>query len=32
MFIKLSYIGDGNKAENESGLFIHTGGWLFVHE
>ncbi len=26
------YIGDGNFATNDSGLFIHTGGWLFVHD
>jgi hypothetical protein len=25
-------IGDGNFAANDSGLFIHTGGWLFVHD
>lgn len=25
-------IGDGNFAKNDSGLFIHTGGWLFVHD
>jgi hypothetical protein len=25
-------IGDGNFAKNESGLFMHTGGWLFVHD
>ena len=32
--IKLTYncIGEGNKTDNDSGLFIHTGGWLFVHE
>ena len=24
--------GDGNKTKSESGLFIHTGGWLFVHD
>ena len=22
----------GNKAKSDSGLFMHTGGWLFVHE
>lgn len=26
------YLGDGNFAKNESGLFMHTGGWLFVHD
>lgn len=26
------YKGDGNFAQNDSGLFIHTGGWLFVHD
>lgn len=25
-------IGDGNFASNDSGLFVHTGGWLFVHD
>ena len=25
-------LGDGNFAKNDSGLFIHTGGWLFVHD
>ena len=24
--------GDGNKCKSETGLFIHTGGWLFVHD
>ena len=24
--------GDGNKTTSDSGLFMHTGGWLFVHE
>lgn len=24
--------GDGNFSNSESGLFIHTGGWLFVHD
>jgi len=24
--------GDGNFSKNETGNFIHTGGWLFVHE
>ena len=24
--------GDGNKAKNEDGKFIHAGGWLVVHE
>ena len=23
---------EGNFARNESGLFMHTGGWLFVHD
>ena len=26
------HVGDGNFAKNDSGLFIHTGGWLFVHD
>ena len=25
-------LGEGNFARNDSGLFIHTGGWLFVHD
>ena len=24
--------GVGNNSPSESGLFMHTGGWLFVHE
>ena len=33
IFILTSYhLGDGNFAANDSGLFIHTGGWLFVHD
>ena len=24
--------GEGNHAEDDSGEFMHTGGWLFVHE
>jgi hypothetical protein len=24
--------GDGNFSDSASGKFIHTGGWLFVHE
>ncbi|CDW81093.1 UNKNOWN [Stylonychia lemnae] len=24
--------GDGNFSKSDSGLFIHTGGWLFVHD
>jgi len=24
--------GEGNKSDSDSGKFIHTGGWLFVHE
>jgi len=24
--------GEGNLTTSESGLFMHTGGWLFVHE
>ena len=24
--------GEGNFSNSESGKFIHTGGWLFVHE
>ncbi len=24
--------GDGNFAKNETGFFVHTGGWLFVHD
>jgi hypothetical protein len=25
-------IGEGNFTKSDSGNFIHTGGWLFVHE
>jgi len=25
-------IGDGNFSKNDSGNFVHTGGWLFVHD
>jgi len=31
-FLILTVIADGNFAKNDSGLFIHTGGWLFVHD
>ena len=24
--------GDGNHSTSDTGYFIHTGGWLFVHE
>ena len=24
--------GEGNKTTSTDGLFMHTGGWLFVHE
>ena len=24
--------GDGNHTSSDSGLFMHTGGWLFMHE
>ncbi len=24
--------GEGNKSKSDSGYFIHTGGWLFVHD
>ena len=24
--------GNGNKSKSESGRFMHTGGWLFMHE
>ena len=24
--------GEGNHSHSDSGLFLHTGGWLFVHE
>ena len=32
--MKVSQIqpGEGNFTTSESGLFMHTGGWLFVHE
>ena len=25
-------VGEGNLCNSESGTFIHTGGWLFVHD
>ena len=28
----LSHGGDGNHTTSDSGKFLHTGGWLFVHE
>ena len=30
--VKSVQAGDGNFTNNDSGLFIHTGGWLFVHD
>ena len=30
--VKGAAAGTGNFAKNDSGLFIHTGGWLFVHD
>ena len=24
--------GEGNSTKSDSGLFMHSGGWLFVHE
>ena len=30
--VKNIQTGDGNLCNSESGLFIHTGGWLFVHD
>ena len=24
--------GSGNHSSSDSGLFMHTGGWLFMHE
>ena len=30
--VKNIMAGDGNFSGSESGLFIHTGGWLFVHD
>ena len=24
--------GEGNHTSSDSGLFMHTGGWLFMHE
>ena len=24
--------GEGNFSTNEDGMFVHTGGWLFVHD
>ena len=28
----LIFSGEGNFSKSDSGLFIHTGGWLFVHD
>lgn len=30
--VKNIMAGDGNFTKSESGQFIHTGGWLFVHD
>ena len=32
--IKVAHMveGEGKKTESDSGEFIHTGGWLFVHD
>lgn len=30
--VKNIQAGDGKFSSSESGLFIHTGGWLFVHD
>jgi len=30
--VKNIQAGDGKFTQSESGLFIHTGGWLFVHD
>ena len=30
--VKNIQAGDGNFSKSDSGLFIHTGGWLFVHD
>ena len=27
-----TFIGEGNHANQDSGVFMHTGGWLFMHE
>ena len=24
--------GEGKMTDSDSGMFIHTGGWLFVHD
>ena len=29
--VKNMIAGEGRETESDSGLFIHTGGWLFVH-
>ncbi len=30
--VKNIQAGEGNFTKSDSGLFIHTGGWLFVHD
>mmetsp|Transcript_28071 Transcript_28071/g.21003 ORF Transcript_28071/g.21003 Transcript_28071/m.21003 type:complete len:104 (+) Transcript_28071:138-449(+) len=30
--VKGSHPGDGNFTKSESGQFVHSGGWLFVHD
>ena len=32
MVVKNMQQGEGNNTKSESGQFMHTGGWLFVHE
>ena len=32
IMVKQMTAGEGNFAEGDSGLFIHTGGWLHLHD
>ena len=32
MVVKNMQQAEGNNTKSESGQFMHTGGWLFVHE
>ena len=32
MSVKNMMAGEGKKTDSESGEFMHTGGWLFVHD
>ena len=32
MNVKNIQAGEGNNSGSDSGAFLHTGGWLFVHD